>query len=137
MEKVRRFSISIEKELLKKFDRYLKEKKYPTRSKAIEDLIRSALVEKEWLEGKEVAGSIVLVYNHNKRELVAKITHIEHDFHDIILSSQHIHLDHENCLEIIAVKGEPSKIEELRNRLRATKGIKHCSLTMATTGREV
>jgi CopG family nickel-responsive transcriptional regulator len=94
-------------------------------------------VEEEWLEGKEVAGSIVLVYNHHKRELVAKLTDIEHDFHNIILSSQHIHLDHENCLEIIAIKGTPSEIEELRNRLGATKGVKHCSLTMATTGREV
>jgi CopG family nickel-responsive transcriptional regulator len=137
MEKIRRFSISIDKELLKKFDRYLRKKKYPTRSKAIENLMRSALVEEEWLEGKEVAGSIVLVYNHHKRELVAKLTDIEHDFHNIILSSQHIHLDHENCLEIIAIKGTPSEIEELRNRLGATKGVKHCSLTMATTGREV
>jgi CopG family nickel-responsive transcriptional regulator len=137
MGKVRRFSISIDSELLKKFDKYIREKEYTTRSKAVEDLMRSALVEKEWFEGKEVAGSIVLVYNHNKRELVAKLTDIGHHFHEVILSTQHIHLDEDNCLEIIAVKGTPAKIEELRNRLRATKGVKHCSLAITTTGREV
>lgn len=137
MERVKRFSISIDKELLKKFEKFRKEKKYPTRSKAIEDLMRSALVEKEWLEGKEVAGSIILVYDHHKRELVGKLTEIGHHFHSIILSSQHIHLDDENCLEIMAVKGTPSEIQELRDKLRGMKGIKHCSLTMTTTGMEV
>jgi len=137
MGRIRRFSISIDKELLRKFDKYIKEKKYPTRSKAVEDLMRSALVEREWLEGKEVVGALVIVYNHHKRELVAKLTDTGHDFHDIILSTQHIHLDEENCFEIIAVKGTPSKIEELKNRLRAIKGIKHCSLAATTTGKEV
>jgi len=132
-----RFGVSLDKELLTKFDKHIKEKKYPTRSKAIGDLIRENLVRKEWIEGKEVVGAITLVYNHNKRELVNKLTDVQHDFHQVIISSQHIHLDENNCLEIVVVKGKPREVEKLAYRLKSTKGVKHGSLTMATTGKEI
>jgi len=132
-----RFGVSLDKELLSKFDKHIKDKNYPTRSKAIGDLIRENLVRKEWIEGKEVVGAITLVYNHNKRELVNKLTDIQHDFHQVIISSQHIHLDENNCLEIVVVKGKPREVEKLAYRLKSTKGVKHGSLTMATTGKEI
>jgi len=132
-----RFGVSVEKELLTKFDKHIKEKNYPTRSKAIGDLIRENLVKKEWTEGKEVVGAITLVYNHHRRELVNRLTDVEHDFHQLIVSSQHIHLDEDNCLEIVVVKGKPKEVEELAYSLKATKGVKHGSLTMATTGKEI
>ena len=132
-----RFGVSLEKELLAKFDKHIKEKNYPTRSKAIGDLIRENLVEKEWKEGKEVVGAITLVYNHHRRELVNRLTDVEHDFHQLIVSSQHIHLDEDNCLEIVVVKGKPEEVEELAANLKSTKGVKHGSLTMATTGKEI
>lgn len=137
MGKVRRFSVSLEEKLVRKFDRYVRKKKYPTRSKAIADLIRDAFVKEEWAEGREVAGAIILLYNHHKRELVDRLTDIQHDFQEIILSTQHIHLDRENCLEIVAVKGEPSRIQDLANRLKGTKGVKHSSFAITATGREV
>lgn len=137
MSKIIRFGISLDEELLSKFDNHIKEKDYPTRSKAIADLIRENLIKKEWIEGKEVAGAVTLVYNHHKRELVNTLTDIQHDFHHLIISSQHIHLDDDNCLEIVVVKGKPKEVEKLAQKLKATKGVKHSSLTMATTGKEI
>ncbi|HCL90956.1 MAG TPA: nickel-responsive transcriptional regulator NikR, partial [Candidatus Atribacteria bacterium] len=119
MSEIIRFGVSLEKELLEKFDILIKEKKYPNRSEAIRDLIRENLVKKEWVEGKEVAGAITLVFDHHKRELMNTLTDIQHDFHTLIISSQHIHLDHDNCLEIIVVKGKPTEVRELADKLRA------------------
>jgi CopG family nickel-responsive transcriptional regulator len=135
MSEIVRFGVSLEKELLKKFDRLIKEKKYPNRSEAIRDLIRENLVKKEWIEGKEVAGAITLVFDHHKRELVNTLTDIQHDFHQLIISSQHIHLDHDNCLEIIVVRGKPIEVRGLADKLKSTKGVKYGSLSIATTGK--
>lgn len=137
MSDIIRFGVSLEKELLDKFDILIKEKKYPNRSEAIRDLIRENLVKREWVEGKEVAGAITLVFNHHRRELMNTLTDIQHDFHQLIISSQHIHLDHDNCLEIIVVRGKPIEVRELADKLRATKGVKYGSLSIATTGKEL
>ena len=137
MSEIVRFGVSLEKELLDKFDRLIKEKKYPNRSEAIRDLIRENLVKREWVEGKEVAGAITLVFDHHKRDLVNILTDIQHDFHQLIISSQHIHLDHDNCLEIIVVRGKPTEVRELADKLRAAKGVKYGSLSIATTGKEL
>ena len=137
MEKIVRFGVSMEKELLKSFDTYIKKEKYKNRSEAIRDLIRKELVSEEWEEGKEVAGCIVLVYNHHKRELVEKIMDIQHNFHQVVISTQHIHMDKENCLEIIAVKGNVKKIKSLYNSLRSLKGVKYTSISKATTGKKL
>ena len=135
MSEIVRFGVSVEKELLNKFDNLIKEKNYPNRSEAIRDLIRVNLVEKEWAEGKEVAGAITLVFDHHKRELMNTLTDVQHDFHHLIISNMHIHLDHDNCLEIIVVKGKPTEVKELTNKLRVTKGVKYGALSIATTGK--
>ena len=132
-----RFSVSLDRDLLKRFDAQIKAEHYPTRSKAIADLIRDSLIKKQWVEGKAVAGAIVLVYDHHKPDLTNKLTHIQHDAHGLIVSSQHVHLDHHNCLEIIVVKGKPRRVETLAQKLRSVKGVKHASLTMTTTGKGV
>jgi len=137
MSDIIRFGVSLEKELLEKFDKLIKGKKYSNRSEAIRDLIRENLVKREWIEGKEVAGAITLVFDHHKRELLNTLTDIQHDFHTLIISSQHIHLDHDNCLEIIVVRGKPKEVRELADKLRATKGVKYGSLSIATTGKEL
>jgi len=137
MSEIIRFGVSLEKELLEKFDILIKEKKYSNRSEAIRDLIRENLVKKEWIEGKEVAGAITLVFDHHKRELVNTLTDIQHNFHKLIISSQHIHLDHDNCLEIIVVRGKPTEARVLADKLRATKGVKYGALSIATTGKEL
>ena len=137
MPDIVRFGVSLEKELLEKFDKLIKEKKYSNRSEAIRDLIREDLVKREWIEGKEVAGAVTLVFDHHKRELVNILTDIQHDFYQLIISSQHIHLDHDNCLEIIVVRGKPTTVRELADKLRATKGVKYGALSIATTGKEL
>ena len=137
MSNLVRFGVSLERDLLCKFDSRLKEKNYTNRSEAIRDLIRQDLVKKEWLGNREVTGAITLVYNHHKRELLNRLMDIQHNYHDNILSTQHIHLDEENCLEIIVVKGRPRETAQLYVRLKSTKGIKHTAFAMSTTGKRV
>ena len=129
-----RFGVSIEKELLEEFDRALRDQNYSTRSKAIGDLIRQSLAERRWKKGKASAGAITLVYDHHKKELVNKLTSIQHDYHHLIISSQHVHLDHDQCMEIIAVKGNPGELESLYLKLKAEKGVGYGSLTSAMAG---
>jgi CopG family nickel-responsive transcriptional regulator len=137
MAKLVRFGVSLEEGLLNRFDLYLKGKKYTNRSEAIRDLIRHGLVMKEWQEESEVAGTITMIYDHHKRELVNKLMDIQHNLGKIIISTQHIHLDHHNCLEIIAVKGRPAKAQELADTLRAIKWVKHATLSMSSTGKGI
>lgn len=137
MSKVFRFGISLNKDLLDKFDQLIRDKNYSNRSEAFRNLIRQELVKKEWQEGKEVAGAITLIYDHHKRELLNKITDTQHDFQKLIISTQHIHLDHNNCLEIIAVKGSPKEVQKLLDTLKSIKGVKHGTLTMSTTGKDI
>ena len=137
MSNLIRFGVSLEKKLLSKFDLLLKEKKYFSRSEAIRDLIRESLIKQEWHEGKEVAGAITLVYDHHKRDLVNKVLDTQHDFSAIIIALQHVHIDHNNCLEILAVKGSTSKVRLLSDSLRSIKGVRHCALSMSTTGKDI
>jgi len=137
MSDVTRFGVSLSKELLGRFDSLIKEKGYLCRSEAIRDLIRENLIRREWLSGKEVAGAITLVYDHHKRGLAGTLTNVQHDHLKVIISTQHVHLDHNNCLEVMVVKGKPKEVEKLAENLKAVKGVKHGSLTMATTGKEL
>ncbi|OGJ87445.1 MAG: nickel-responsive regulator [Candidatus Raymondbacteria bacterium RifOxyA12_full_50_37] len=135
MSSLYRFGISLEQDLIKDFDSHIRKQNYRNRSEAIRDLIREALVRKQW-EGKdEVAGAITMSYDHHKRTLVNRLMEIQHDFQPSIISSQHVHLDHHNCLEIIAVKGRASEIQKLADALKANTGVKHVTLSMSTTGR--
>jgi len=137
MARLARFGVSLESGLLNKFDLLTKEKNYTCRSEAFRDLIRQELVQKQWRAGGEIAGAITLIYDHQRRELVNKLMDIQHDFGNIIISSQHIHLDHNNCLEIIAVKGSPKKAQKLADSLKSVKGVKHGTLSMSTTGKGI
>lgn len=130
-----RFGVSLEKKLLDEFDTLIKRKNYSNRSEAFRDLIRQELVKEEWAKSGEVVGAITLVYDHHKRELVNKLTDIQHDFQGTIISTQHIHLDHDNCLELIAVKGPAADITKLADTLKSVKGVKHGTLSMSSTGK--
>ena len=132
-----RFGVSLEKELLDKFDRLIGEKNYPNRSEAFRDLIRQELVKKEWQQGREIAGAIILIYNHHRRDLLNKITDIQHNYQRLIISTQHIHLDHYNCLEIVVVRGKSKEAQELADTLKSLKGIKHATLSMSSTGKGI
>jgi len=132
-----RFGVSLPKELLNKFDELIRKRSYSNRSEAFRDLIRNELVKKEWQEGKEIAGAIILIYDHHKRELVNKLMDIQHDYQSLIVSAQHIHLDHSNCLEMIAVKGKPKDAQKLADMLKSVKGVKHGILSMSSTGKGI
>ncbi len=134
MSDIRRFTVSLSGDLLDRFDQQIAGEGYDNRSKAVADLIRSTLVDQQWQQGEEVAAAIILVYDHHHTGLGSRLTAIQHDYHHAIICSQHVHLDHDNCLEIIAVRGKPASIQELYGRLRGTKGVKYGALAPAATG---
>lgn len=134
MSSLTRFGVSMTKGLLEQFDRLIEQQDYPTRSKAIEDLIRQAVVTNKFSkDNAEVIGTIDIVYDHHRRELLNKLTDIQHDCQDVILSTQHIHLDHHNCFEIIIVRGPHQTVEKLASRIKAAKGVNHSQLRLVTT----
>ena len=134
MSKIIRFGVSLEEALLDKFDKLIRSRKYTNRSEAIRDLIRQDLLRKDFEEDREVAGAITFIYDHHQRDLLNKIIDVQHDHQEIIQSSQHIHLDHHNCLEIVAVKGNSSIVSKLSDTLKALKGVKNGSLSVSGTG---
>jgi CopG family transcriptional regulator, nickel-responsive regulator len=138
METVTRFSISLDKQLLRELDRMCREKGYDNRSLAIADMIRAHLVEHRQQLGKgEIAGSITLVYDHHKHHLQDLLTDLQHEHREVIISALHCHLDHDNCLEVLAVRGKAADIKKLADELIAAKGVKHGKLTITTTGKDL
>jgi CopG family nickel-responsive transcriptional regulator len=130
---VKRFGVSLEEELLESLDRMVAGHHFPNRSQAIRYLIKKSEIEDEWKENMEVAGALVLIYDHHKRDIQKQLTSLQHDYHHLILSSQHIHLDHDMCLETITVKGKAGKLLKLAYKLKAIKGIQHGELVMSGT----
>jgi len=129
-----RFGVSIDEQLLRRFDRLIHEKGWGNRSEALRDLIRDRLVEQDWEDNREVVGTITLVYDHHVRELSERLTELQHDHHENVLSTMHVHLDHHNCIEVIVVRGTASSLAELANHLIGARGVKHGKLVTSTTG---
>ncbi|HOW41176.1 MAG TPA: nickel-responsive transcriptional regulator NikR [Bacteroidales bacterium] len=128
---VTRFSVSLEKELLEELDSFAESNGFANRSQALRHLIEKNIVEEKWQCNNVVAGAIVMIYDHHKKDIDSKSNDIQHDYFDVILSSQHYHLSHEICLEIIAVRGQASRLTELSDKLIGIKGIKHGKLVMS------
>ena len=137
MSKASRFGVSMEDGLLAQFDEDIEMKGYKNRSEALRDLIRHSFVKEEWRKNESVAGAILLVYDHHRRELVDKLLDIQHNFQSLIISTQHIHLDHHLCFEIVVVKGRALMIKKLHDQLQASKGVKHVALSMTTTAKRL
>jgi len=137
VSKLIRFSVSIEEDLIEAFDALCRQRGWSNRSEAIRDAIRRQLVEQEWKVGEEVAGVITLLYDHHKTGLAKRLTEIQHDALAEVISATHVHIDHANCLEFIAVKGEATTIERLAHRLIGLKGVKHGELTGTSTGKKI
>jgi len=138
MEKLKRFGVSIEEKLLEKFDQYISKKKYHNRSEALRDLIRKELIEESWSDkNMEVAGAVIIVYDHHRKELVENLVGIQHNYQDIMISSQHVQLDYHNCLEIIVVKGGIRKVYKLEEELKVAKGVKHAALSKSTLAKDI
>ena len=132
---LRRFSISLEDNLLDTFDAYIRSHRYNNRSEAIRDLIRKALIKKEWEADKMVMGVISLVYDHHQHQLQEKVTEVQHDYHHHIVSTTHVHMDHNNCLEVIIVRGKALELKELADKLITLRGVRDGSLAMSSTGK--
>jgi len=126
-----RFGVSLDKDLLKALDDFVIENGLPNRSQAIRHLVEKNLVEKKWHCNQTVAGAVVMLYGHHKGDITTKSNDIQHEYFDVILSSQHFHLSHDNCLEIIAVRGSANRLTQLSDKLIAIKGIIHGKLVMS------
>ncbi len=138
MSNLKRFGISLESGLLEKFDRLIGEKGYANRSEAIRDLIRDALVQYEWEnDTEETIGTITIIYDHHARQITSNKTAKEHRHFHQIISTMHVHLDHENCLEVSAVKGSARDVKRIADEIIGMKGVKHGKLVTTTTGKNI
>lgn len=138
MGKLTRFGVSLDEELLEPFDALCAVKGYSNRSEAIRDLIRKALVAEEWQQADgQGAGTLTLVYDHHKNDLARRLTQMQHDEHDIIIATLHVHLDHRNCLEVLILKGEAARVRALADKLISCKGVKHGTFSGTTTGQDL
>ncbi len=137
MSDITRFGISMDSRLLERFDHHITQHGYPNRSEAFRDLVRERLVKDEWQEDAETIGTITIIFDHHKRELHEQLTGHQHEHHGTVISTMHVHLDHDNCLEVLAVRGKARHIQRLADTLISRKGVKHGKLVMTTTGKNL
>lgn len=129
MSEITRISISMEEELVEQFDAYTQEQGFPTRSEAIKNLIRDKLIQSQWEQDAHISGAVMVVYDHHKSGVVQKILTVQHDWDSLIHCSQHVHLDHKHCLEVIIVRGAGREIKEFLYQFRQIKGLKQSVFT--------
>ena len=134
MATLTRFSISMEDDLLRDFDHLLQEKGYTNRSEAIRDLVRDTLIE-ESIQSPSglVYGALVFMYDHHKRELEKSLSNLQHDYYENIISTSHVHVDHDHCMEVILLKGKASKLKTIAEKILSFKGVEHGKLTLTKT----
>lgn len=138
MSELSRIGVAIDKDLLDSFDRLNESRGYKNRSEAFRDLIRGQLVEEAAAApDEEVVGSLTLVYNHHVRTLSERLLELQHHHHEEILSTLHVHLDHDNCLEVMLIRGQGARVKAIADQLISTKGVRHGKLTIATAGEEI
>ena len=135
---VARFSISLPAELAEQLEGMTHEKGYDNRSLAVADMIRAHLVEHRQKFGdEEIAGTITLLYDHHKQHVQAALTDIQHDHHEVIIATLHVHLDHHNCMELLTVRGKVDLIKKIADELIAAIGGKHGKLTVTSIGKDL
>jgi len=133
MGELSRIGIAVDSDLLERFDEFIGAQGYTNRSEAFRDLIRDRLIRQSVQSPQEeVVGTITLVYDHHVRLLPEKLTELQHDHQHTIVSSLHVHLDHDNCLEVLVVRGKSNEVHKLANLLISTRGVKHGQLTVTT-----
>lgn len=134
---IERIGISLEAELLERFDRMIEQKGYVNRSEAVRDLIRDNLVQREWSESsgaEERVAVVALVYDHDASGLAQKLAHIQHESHRAVVSALHVHMDAHNCLEVLVLRGRAREVVRMGEGLISTKGVRYGKLLPATTG---
>lgn len=130
-----RFSVTVPEDLLSAFDEQISRRgDIANRSEAVRDLIRSSLArESARTPDERVIGSLTMIYDHHTGDLTRRLDEVQHDYSDEIVSTMHVHLDHHNCLEILALKGAGARIYELADKILGLRGVKHGELTCAAT----
>jgi CopG family transcriptional regulator, nickel-responsive regulator len=135
MGELSRIGVAIDSDLLKKFDLLIAKRGYTNRSEAFRDLIREELVEQAWESPeRKVVGTVSIVYDHHVRLLSERLTDLQHEFYHHVLSTLHVHLDHDHCLEVLVVRGKAGEVKKIADTLISTKGVKHGRLTITTSG---
>jgi len=132
MSDLRRFGVAIEADLLDEFDQLMKNRGYTNRSEAFRDLARAELVKESGQKPNAlVVGTVTIVYNHHVRLLGEKLTELQHQHHKSVVSALHVHLDNENCLEVIVLRGKSKDVQQIADSLISTKGVRHGRLIVA------
>jgi len=135
MSELERYTITMPSDLFRAFDRRNERKGYRNRSEAIRDLVREALVREQWGDpARQVAATLTLVYDHHTRTLGDRLTDLQHDHGDLIVSTLHVHLDHHHCLEVIILRGRSGRIRKLADSVACIKGVMHSTLALSTIG---
>lgn len=130
-ESLTRFGVSMPDDLIRQFDRYLDNEGYDNRSEGIRDLIRKALLREQSIApDRLVAGTVVLVYDHHSGDLPGRLTELQHRYHHDIISTMHVHLNHNQCLEILVVRGLYGTLEELHRSIQVNKGVFYAELSV-------
>ena len=137
MADVTRTGVSIEPELLDKFDRLIAKRGYKNRSEALRDLIRESLVSEEIEQNRPVVATLSMIYDHHRPNLSNKLTEAQHDHHGNILAATHVHLDHDNCLEVVIMKGRSGDVRHLADHMLSMRGVKHGKLVITSTGKDL
>lgn len=133
MSELARIGVAIDADLLAKFDALNQRRGYSNRSEAFRDLIRDALIQdKASAPGTLVTGTLTLVYDHHVRMLQERLTQMQHGHHQEIVSTLHVHLDHRHCLEVLVLRGRSADVQQIADRLIATKGVQHGRLTLTS-----
>jgi CopG family nickel-responsive transcriptional regulator len=132
-----RTGLSLERELLERFDAAINRKGYQNRSEAIRDLIREHLVEEAADENKVIVGTLTMVYDHHQPNLSAKLIEAQHRAASKVLAATHVHLDHHHCLEVVILRGRSGEVKSLADRILSLRGVKHGQLTVTTTGKHL
>ena len=135
MAKLTRTGVSLEDDLLKKFDKVITRRGYKNRSEAIRDLIRESLVDEAIDRNRPVVATLSMIYDHHKPNLSNKLTEIQHHSYGSVLAATHVHLDADNCLEVVIMKGRSGEVQHLADHMLAMQGVKHGKLVVTTTGK--
>lgn len=132
-----RTGLSLERELLEKFDENIARHGYQNRSEAVRDLIREHLVSEAGDQNKTIAATLTMVYDHHRPNLAERLIEIQHRAHTQVLAATHVHLDHHNCLEVIIMKGRSADLRQIADQILSLRGVKHGKFVITTTGKDL
>jgi len=137
MSELVRLSISLEESLLRRLDTMVATSGYDNRSEFVRDMVRDVMVQQEWDRDEVVVGTMTLLYDHHTRGLTQRLVDIQHEHHDQVLASTHVHLEHDVCAEMLMLRGRAADLKRLTDRLRQQKGVLHAAISLSSTGRSM